>query len=94
LEMDQIKSLIDTGKLPVNDGNTGDEGPAEAGEPIVDSIGDVRVTIQGKSDESAPIAPTGDIPNEEPVESSDGIDAEKRNDDEGKNNGGNNTPTA
>lgn len=68
LEMDQIKQLIETGKLPdkVAPGPDGGSGSSEPGQPIVDNIGDVRVRIQGKSEDAAPAIPGGDIPNEVP----------------------------
>jgi cell division protease FtsH len=65
LELDQIKELIEQGYL-TEDGKPADA-PAvthESGEPVIDSIGDVRVRIQGKDDAST-TAPdlTKDIPN-------------------------------
>ncbi|MNI96019.1 hypothetical protein D3C73_1543910 [compost metagenome] len=46
----------------------------EAGEPVIDSIGDVRVRIQGKDDDNSSTIPdlTKDIPNN--PESGDGND--------------------
>ncbi|MEF2968721.1 ATP-dependent zinc metalloprotease FtsH [Paenibacillus sp. M1] len=74
LELDQIKSLIETGKLPGN-GEAGGNGstPAEPGEPTVDNVGDVRVRIQGKTEDPAPAGPTGDIPNNMPGSSANNV---------------------
>lgn len=67
LEMDQIKQLIETGKLPEQaDSGQDSGGSSESGEPIIDNIGDVRVRIQGKSEDAGPAIPGGDIPNEVP----------------------------
>lgn len=53
LELDQIKELIEQGYL-TEDGKPAEvEGVThEAGEPVIDAIGDVRVRIQGKSDDT------------------------------------------
>ncbi|MBO2945962.1 ATP-dependent zinc metalloprotease FtsH [Paenibacillus sp. F411] len=59
LELDQIKQLIETGS--VDSGNDGEGGSSESGEPVIDSIGDVRVRIQGKDQEER--SNTGEIPN-------------------------------
>lgn len=69
LELDQIKSLIETGKLPdaVATNDEGDGGSTVTGEPVIDNVGDVRVRIQGKTEESGSLAPLGDIPNDEPT---------------------------
>lgn len=99
LELEQIKSLIETGKLPDSadeDNGSDDNGGAPNGEPVIDNIGDVKVRIQGKTEESAPIAPAGDIPNEAP-HTEDGPaapagDDAGNKDDNGSGNGGN-TPT-
>ncbi|WMT41076.1 ATP-dependent zinc metalloprotease FtsH [Paenibacillus sp. D2_2] len=68
LEYDQIDQLIKHGRLLENgeviDGNS--EGSSESGEPIIDSVGDVKVRIQGKADDTNPIIPRGDIPNDVP----------------------------
>ncbi|MEK4271673.1 ATP-dependent zinc metalloprotease FtsH [Paenibacillus sp. FSL H7-0942] len=66
LEMDQIKQLIETGSLTpkAENDNDGEGTPSEGGEPIIDTIGDVRVRIQGKDETPEP--PAGDIPNEAP----------------------------
>ncbi|MBP2002722.1 cell division protease FtsH [Paenibacillus shirakamiensis] len=74
LELEQIKSLIETGKLPDATTET-DSGSndGESGAPVIDNIGDVRVRIQGKDDESQPSTPTGDIPNNVPGSSSNDI---------------------
>lgn len=71
LELDQIKSLIETGKLPdvVATNDEGDGGSTVTGEPVIDNVGDVRVRIQGKTEESGSLAPLGDIPNDEPAPS-------------------------
>ncbi|AIQ44531.1 cell division protein FtsH [Paenibacillus sp. FSL R7-0273] len=66
LELDQIRELIEQGYL-TEDGEPS-EVPAvthEAGEPVIDSIGDVKVRIQGKNDETPSSLPdlTKDIPN-------------------------------
>ncbi|MCM3703934.1 ATP-dependent zinc metalloprotease FtsH [Paenibacillus macerans] len=68
LELEQIKQLIETGSLEGTgeDGGNG-SGPAEPGEATVDNIGDVRVRIQGKTEDPAPSGPiVGDIPNDVP----------------------------
>ena len=64
--MDQIKQLIETGSLTpkAENDNDGEGTPTEGGEPIIDTIGDVRVRIQGKDETPEP--PAGDIPNEAP----------------------------
>ncbi|MBE6070222.1 MAG: cell division protein FtsH, partial [Clostridium lundense] len=68
LELEQIKSLIETGTLDglKKDGQDGGNGSSEPGEPTIDSVGDVRVRIQGKTEDTAPAAPVGDIPNDVP----------------------------
>lgn len=68
LELEQIKSLIETGTLDglKKDGQDGGNGSSEPGEPTIDNVGDVRVRIQGKAEEPAPAAPVGDIPNDIP----------------------------
>ncbi|AZK45523.1 ATP-dependent zinc metalloprotease FtsH [Paenibacillus lentus] len=70
LELEQIKQLIEHGKLlEPEEGGEGGSGSNESGEPVVDNIGDVRVRIQGKPEDGSPNAsgiPTGDIPNEVP----------------------------
>lgn len=101
LELEQIKSLIETGSLPPTpDGDggaagNGSEGTAsETSEPIIDNIGNVRVRIQGQSEEQASSIPDGDIPNHEPSES--GSNGNNQNDDSNGSNNGNNgggTPT-
>ncbi|GIP55701.1 ATP-dependent zinc metalloprotease FtsH [Paenibacillus vini] len=75
LELEQIKELIENGKLPETGeaGNDSGNGSSEPGEPIVDNIGDVRVRIQGKTEDPAPAGPTGDIPNEIPGSSTNDI---------------------
>lgn len=53
LELDQIKELIEQGFLTDNGHSEEGEGVAlEAGEPVIDSLGDVKVRIQGKNDET------------------------------------------
>ncbi|WP_379137015.1 ATP-dependent zinc metalloprotease FtsH [Paenibacillus sp. sgz500958] len=60
LELDQITELIEQGYLSEDGPATEGEAVAvEAGEPVIDTIGDVRVRIQGKSDESS--ANLGDL---------------------------------
>ncbi|MNW06572.1 hypothetical protein D3C71_2030040 [compost metagenome] len=58
--------MIETGKLP--DSNLDNSGSNEegSGAPIVDNIGDVKVRIQGKSEDPASTVPPGDIPNDTP----------------------------
>ncbi|MNH88393.1 ATP-dependent zinc metalloprotease FtsH [compost metagenome] len=72
LELDQIKQLIETGKLtpdPDGDGS----GSSESGAPIVDTIGDVNVRIQARDEEAQPQVPGGDIPNDVPGSSANDI---------------------
>ncbi|GAA0138042.1 ATP-dependent zinc metalloprotease FtsH [Paenibacillus sp. YSY-4.3] len=70
LELDQIKQLIEHGKLlEPSEGGEGSDNSGESGEPIVDNIGDVRIRIQGKPEDGSSGAsgiPTGDIPNDVP----------------------------
>jgi cell division protease FtsH len=70
LELEQIKELIEQGYLsedgPREDGN---EGSSENGTPIIDTVGDVRVRIQGKEDASD--LPVNEIPNDVPESPSD-----------------------
>ncbi|WP_373233010.1 ATP-dependent zinc metalloprotease FtsH [Cohnella sp.] len=55
LELEQIKSLIETGSIPENDGEISSEGSLESkAEPIIDTLGNVRVRIQKRDDEQAP----------------------------------------
>lgn len=61
LELDQIKQLIETGSL---DGSGDGGGKPENGQPTIDSIGDVRVRIQGQDDKAG--GNTNDIPNDLP----------------------------
>jgi cell division protease FtsH len=61
LELDQIKQLIETGSL---DGSGDEGGEPESGQPTIDSIGDVRVRIQGQDDKAG--GNTNDIPNDLP----------------------------
>ncbi len=65
LEIEQIKRLIDTGSLTVEGGAADtDSTPEEtSAEPIIDTIGDVKVRIQGKDqaeDTLPPKDPKGD----------------------------------
>ncbi|WP_433944875.1 ATP-dependent zinc metalloprotease FtsH [Paenibacillus sp. SN-8-1] len=72
LELDQIKQLIETGKLtpdPDGDGSSS----SESGAPIVDTIGDVNVRIQARDEEAQPTIPGGDIPNDVPGSSANDI---------------------
>ncbi|MDF9844661.1 MULTISPECIES: ATP-dependent zinc metalloprotease FtsH [unclassified Paenibacillus] len=86
LELDQIRELIEQGYL-TEDGKPAEvEGVThEAGEPVIDSIGDVRVRIQGKNDETPSTLPdlTKDIPNK--PDSGDGNDPNGSNKDGGGN---------
>ncbi|CAM3099448.1 ATP-dependent zinc metalloprotease FtsH [Paenibacillus sediminis] len=62
LDFQQIADLIEKGSI-TEDGE-GNSGTPESGEPIIDTIGDVRVRIQSKDDEPArPDVPTDDDPN-------------------------------
>lgn len=66
LELDQITQLIEKGYLDEDGAPEEVEGVAhEVGEPIIDNIGDVRVRIQGKSEETQGGLPdlTKGIPN-------------------------------
>ena len=55
LELDQIKELIEQGYLSEDGKSEDGVGVAvEVGEPTIDTIGDVRVRIQGKTDEDSP----------------------------------------
>ncbi|MCM3043093.1 ATP-dependent zinc metalloprotease FtsH [Paenibacillus motobuensis] len=69
LEFDQIDQLIKHGRLlesgEVIDGNDND-GSSESGEPVIDSVGDVKVRIQGKTEDTNSVIPRGDIPNDVP----------------------------
>ncbi|WP_410512977.1 ATP-dependent zinc metalloprotease FtsH [Paenibacillus sp. BR2-3] len=68
LEMDQIKELIEQGYLTEAGKPEEGEGVAiEAGEPVIDTIGDVRVRIQGKPKESQ--STLGDLSREVPDKS-------------------------
>ncbi|KUP20912.1 ATP-dependent zinc metalloprotease FtsH [Paenibacillus sp. DMB5] len=86
LELDQIKELIEQGYL-TEDGKPAEvEGVThEGGEPVIDSIGDVRVRIQGKTDETPSSLPdlTKDIPNK--PDSGEGNDPNGGNKDGGGN---------
>ncbi|MFD1179308.1 ATP-dependent zinc metalloprotease FtsH [Paenibacillus puldeungensis] len=76
LELDQIKRLIETGKLNGDDDAKGGSGSSEPSEPTIDNIGDVRVRIQGKTEDPAPTGAVGDIPNDVP----EGTASDKTND--------------
>ncbi|QSF45179.1 ATP-dependent zinc metalloprotease FtsH [Paenibacillus tianjinensis] len=84
LELDQIKELIEQGYL-TEDGKPEEVSGVthEAGEPVIDSIGDVRVRIQGKTDDDSATLPdlTKDIPNK--TDSEDGNDPNGGNKDGG-----------
>ncbi|GAB6992575.1 ATP-dependent zinc metalloprotease FtsH [Paenibacillus pini] len=72
LELDQIRELIENGFLAEDAGKTnGGEGSSENGTPIIESVGDVKVHIQGK-DEEVDLS-KNEIPNEFPSEDQ-GID--------------------
>jgi cell division protease FtsH len=63
LEIEQIKRLIDTGSLAIEGGDTGSTPAETSAEPIIDTIGDVKVRIQGKDqaeDTLPPKDPSGD----------------------------------
>ncbi|KAA9003611.1 ATP-dependent metallopeptidase FtsH/Yme1/Tma family protein [Paenibacillus spiritus] len=85
LELDQIRELIEQGYLS-EDGKP-DEASAETapetGEPVIDNVGDVRVRIQGKSEE--PLStPGGDVTKDIPTRPQDG----GSNDGNGNGSGG------
>lgn len=77
LELDQITELIEQGYL-TEDGKPEETEAVthEAGEPVIDSIGDVRVRIQGKSGEEPPFLGdlSKDIPNKPDPEEGNGSD--------------------
>ncbi len=52
LEMEQIKNLIDHGTLTVDGSAPAEEVKESTAEPIIDEIGDVKVRIQPRSDET------------------------------------------
>ncbi|MEK3732749.1 MULTISPECIES: ATP-dependent zinc metalloprotease FtsH [Paenibacillus] len=79
LELDQIKSLIETGSINSGGGNSDDEGSSEGGEPTVDNIGDVKVRIQGKEEGQQPL-PTEEIPNNPMDDESRSSEDEERKD--------------
>lgn len=85
LELEQIKELIEQGSLSeVDEPKDGEPSSEENGEPVIDSIGDVRVRIQGKSeDDSTTLGDLtkDDVPNK-PEDGGDGND----------NKGGGGTP--
>ncbi|OMD35828.1 ATP-dependent zinc metalloprotease FtsH [Paenibacillus odorifer] len=81
LELDQIKELIEQGFLSEDGKAEGGEGVAvEVGEPVIDNIGDVRVRIQGKSEdtESTPPNLSKEIPNKPESEGNDGSDDDNK----------------
>lgn len=86
LELDQIKELIEQGYLTEDGKPAQVEGVThEGGEPVIDSVGDVRVRIQGKTDETPSSLPdlTKDIPNK--PDSGEGNDPNGGNKDGGGN---------
>lgn len=86
LELDQIKELIEQGYL-TEDGKPEDAAGVthEEGEPVIDSIGDVRVRIQGKTDDTSSTIGdlSKDIPNN--PDPADGNDSNNGNKDGGGN---------
>ncbi len=81
LELDQIKELIEQGYLSEDGKAEEGEGVAhEVGEPVIDNIGDVRVRIQGKSEETQGTPPdlTKDIPNNPDPEGNGGSDDDNK----------------
>ncbi|KWX85810.1 cell division protein FtsH [Paenibacillus riograndensis] len=86
LELDQIKELIEQGYL-TEDGKPEDAAGVthEEGEPVIDSIGDVRVRIQGKTDDTPSTIGdlSKDIPNN--PDPADGNDSNNGNKDGGGN---------
>jgi cell division protease FtsH len=54
LELEQIKSLIETGVIPEETGEISSEANQESqAEPIIDTLGNVRIRIQKRDDEQA-----------------------------------------
>jgi len=85
LELDQIRDLIEQGFLTEDGQSDASEGVAiEAGEPVIDTIGDVRVRIQGKTEE--PHSPIGDLTKDIPGKPE--PDGEADPDDSNKGGGG------
>lgn len=81
LELDQIKELIEQGFLSEDGKAEGGEGVAlEVGEPVIDNIGDVRVRIQGKSEDTDSTPPnlSKEIPNKPESEGNDGPDDDNK----------------
>ncbi|MEK4345016.1 ATP-dependent zinc metalloprotease FtsH [Paenibacillus sp. FSL P4-0184] len=81
LELDQIKELIEQGFLSEDGKAEGGEGVAlEVGEPVIDNIGDVRVRIQGKSEDTDSTPPnlSKEIPNKPESEGNDGSDDDNK----------------
>ncbi|MGG1878678.1 ATP-dependent zinc metalloprotease FtsH [Paenibacillus cisolokensis] len=93
LELDQIKSLIETGSINSNGGNSDDEGSSEGGESTVDNIGDVKVRIQGKEEGQQPL-PTEEIPNNPVDDESRSSEDEERKDPPGGSDKGSGGPLA
>jgi cell division protease FtsH len=65
LDLEQIKSLIEKGSLEGSgdgDGSTGNNGGESHGDPIVDTLGNVRVRIQTRDDE--PTRPVNEAGND------------------------------
>ena len=81
LEIEQIKRLIDTGSLAIEGGDsgTGSSTPEEtSAEPIIDTIGDVKVRIQGKDQAEDTLPP------KDPSDDGDGGKGSGSNDDDNK----------
>ncbi|WHY19553.1 ATP-dependent zinc metalloprotease FtsH [Paenibacillus sp. G2S3] len=81
LELDQIKELIEQGFLSEDGKAEGGEGVAlEVGEPVIDNIGDVRVRIQSKSEDTDSTPPnlSKEIPNKPESEGNDGSDDDNK----------------
>ncbi|WP_340005968.1 ATP-dependent zinc metalloprotease FtsH [Paenibacillus sp. FSL K6-0276] len=81
LELDQIRELIEQGFLSEDGKAEGGEGVAlEVGEPVIDNIGDVRVRIQGKSEDTDSTLPnlSKEVPNKPESEGNDESDDENK----------------
>lgn len=81
LELDQIKELIEQGFLSEDGKAEGGEGVAlEVGEPVIDNIGDVRVRIQGKTEDTDSTPPnlSKEIPNKPESDGNDGSDDDNK----------------
>jgi cell division protease FtsH len=69
LELEQIKSLIETGAIPEETGVINSDVELETrAEPIIDTLGNVKVRIQKRDDEQPPVVlnPQSDEGSEEP----------------------------